>query len=58
MKKSPNAAQDLREAIEGGEDREADEAMGSTDCPHSCYVEPDGTCPHGYESAALTMGMI
>lgn len=32
--------------------------MGQTDCPDECEVEPDGHCPHGYESAALTLGVI
>ena len=34
------------------------EMMGETDCPEGCSVEPDGTCPHGYESAGLTAGVI
>lgn len=59
---SPNAWEDLNEAIESGEltpfDLEADHAMGQTDCPDGCVVEPDGHCPHGYESAALTGGII
>lgn len=56
IKQSPEAANDLMEAVmEGGD---ADEAMGATDCPEGCYVEPDGTCYHGYRSAALTLGVI
>ncbi len=59
---SPRAWEDLSAAIEDGEltpfDLEADDAMGATDCPHGCSVEPDGHCGHGYESAALTGGII
>jgi hypothetical protein len=58
MKRSPNAADDLMEAAQSGEDDEAEDLMGTTDCPHGCYVEPDGVCPHDYESAARTAGVI
>jgi hypothetical protein len=27
-------------------------------CPHSCWVEPDGTCTHGHPSWLLKLGMI
>jgi hypothetical protein len=27
-------------------------------CPHHCWVEPDGTCPHGHPSWLLRMGLI
>jgi len=27
-------------------------------CPHHCWVEPDGTCPHGHPSWLLKMGLI
>lgn len=27
-------------------------------CPHGCWVEPDGTCPHGHKSWLLVMGLI
>lgn len=27
-------------------------------CPHSCWVEPDGRCPHGHPSWLLKLGMI
>lgn len=37
---------------------EIDDIMGATDCEEGCVVEPDGHCPHGYESAALTLGVI
>lgn len=57
MRKSPGAAFDLRDLIK--EDPvAAEEQMGKTDCEHGCWVEPDGTCPHGFESAALTLGVI
>ena len=61
MPKSPEAAKKLIAAIEGGMtpfDYDADEMMGATDCPNGCTVEPDGTCPHGFESAALTANII
>lgn len=62
MKPSPESAKELSEAIESGEitpfDYEADDMMGQTDCPEGCSVEPDGRCPHGYLSAALTLGVI
>jgi hypothetical protein len=32
--------------------------LGKTDCPEGCIVEPDGVCPHGYESAGLTAGLV
>jgi hypothetical protein len=54
--KSPNAAADLIDLIEGGV--YVDEEQGYTDCPEGCIVEPDGICSHGYESAALTAGVI
>jgi hypothetical protein len=58
--KSPQAAEELRAAIQDPEQRESDayELMGQTDCPQGCLVEPDGTCPHGWESAGLTAGLI
>lgn len=54
--KSPNAAADLALVASRGESGE--DEMGRTDCPDGCVVEPDGVCPHGYESAALTLGVI
>lgn len=48
---SPIAAQELL-------DEPNEDAMGTTDCPEGCYVEPDGHCPHGYASAGLTAGLI
>jgi len=29
-----------------------------TRCLEGCEVEPDGTCPHGYDSILLEMGLI
>lgn len=61
MTASPQAAASLTKAIGEGLthfDYEADDAMGATDCPEGCVVEPDGHCPHGYMSAALTAGLI
>ena len=57
--KSPEAASELSVAIADGlELGELDEMQGQTDCPEGCTVEPDGRCPHGYESAGLTAGVI
>lgn len=59
--RSPAASIILRAVTEDGAsmfDIDADDLMGDTDCPDGCNVEPDGTCPHGYESAALTLGVI
>jgi len=58
MQTSPIAASWLRHAIANGDHDEAEQAMGSTDCPNGCEVEPDGTCPHGYVSAGKSAGMI
>ena len=27
-------------------------------CTEGCYVEPDGTCPHGNPSLLLALGLI
>ena len=27
-------------------------------CPHGCWVEPDGTCPHGKPSWLIVLGLI
>lgn len=62
MRRSPDAASELIDAIEGGEitatSYEADDYMGATDCPEGCQVEPDGYCSHDYMSAALSAGII
>lgn len=34
------------------------EDLGETRCPEGCRVEPDGTCPHGYRSRGLRLGMV
>lgn len=59
-KPSPDAARELKVfcADHSPFDDEADYMMGQTDCEEGCTVEPDGVCPHGYESAALTLGII
>ena len=35
-----------------------EDAMGETDCPNGCTVEPDGICPHNWLSAGRTAGVI
>ena len=52
---SPKAAAYL---LECDDYDEMEDAMGETDCPEGCYVEPDGICPHGFKSAGLTAGVI
>ena len=27
-------------------------------CPYGCWVEPDGTCPHGHPSWLIVMGLV
>ncbi len=34
------------------------EGLAPTECPEGCIVEPDGICPHGYESVLLELGLI
>lgn len=60
MKPSPNMADELSEWMEDSTpfDADADYYMGQTDCDDGCVVEPDGCCPHGFKSAALTLGVI
>lgn len=62
MKTSPEAAKRLLDAITSGDispfGMDADDLMGETDCPEGCFVEPDGYCPHGYQSAGLSAGVI
>jgi len=31
---------------------------GGCEATDGCWVEPDGTCPHGYKSWLLVLGMI
>jgi hypothetical protein len=54
---SPRAVRELELAIDDGE-TDVDELLGTTDCEHGCFVEPDGTCAHGWRSAALSAGLI
>ncbi len=35
-----------------------DEGFSPTKCPAGCPVEPDGVCPHGYQSVAMEYGFI
>jgi len=60
LKRSPKAAQALVDAM--GDTMmsfsEVDDAQGETDCPDGCFVEPDGVCPHGWLSAARTLGIV
>ena len=35
-----------------------DEGWSPTRCPTGCVVEPDGVCPHGFQSVALELGLI
>lgn len=58
MKSSPQAARELLEIVGEGDFSEAEDLMGQTDCPEGCYVEPDGTCPHGWRSAGLSAGIL
>jgi hypothetical protein len=54
--KSPKAAREIVDCCEKGADlSDLEEMMGYTDCPEGCFVEPDGTCTHGYVSAMLTL---
>lgn len=35
-----------------------DEGWFPTKCSEGCVVEPDGKCPHGFQSIALELGLI
>lgn len=35
-----------------------DTGRSPTRCPEGCIVEPDGVCPHGFESILLEAGLI
>ncbi len=35
-----------------------DEGWSPTKCPSGCVVEPDGVCPHSFQSVALELGLI
>ena len=60
LKPSPNAARGLIATL--GDTMmsfsEVEDSQCETDCPHGCYVEPDGYCSHGWLSAARTAGVI
>jgi hypothetical protein len=60
VKPSPKAARVLVESIHDDELTfdDGDALLGATDCREGCVVEPDGECPHGYESAALTAQLV
>lgn len=61
LKNSPDACKRLLLLVADNSDatlNDWDDAMGETDCPEGCYVEPDGYCSHGFKSAALTAGVI
>jgi hypothetical protein len=54
-------------ALENGFDLDTEEDMVSlvltasvvpACCSDGCMVEPDGTCPHGFPSILLSMGMM
>ena len=34
------------------------EAQGGCEATDGCWVEPDGTCPHGYPSWLIVLGLI
>jgi hypothetical protein len=57
-KDSPSAAGQLGDAAASDSWDLVEELLGATDRPHGCSIESDGVCPHGWRSAALTMGMI
>ena len=49
---------ELLAALKDGDLNGAEDAMGQTNCPEGCYVEPDGHCCHGFKSLGLLMGLI
>jgi hypothetical protein len=55
---SDEVARRINEACEDDNRDDVGELLGETDCPHGCHVEPEGRCPHGWLSAALTAGVI
>ena len=51
--------EELIEAIEADEDWVRIMLMDSVqEAADGCRVEPDGTCPHGYRSPAILLGII
>ena len=57
-RESDRAARRIEEAAEEDSWDVVEELLGETDCPDGCTVEPDGCCPHGWKSGALTAGVI
>lgn len=57
-RESDEAGRRLEEAAEDDSWDVVEELFGETDCPHGCYIEPDGRCAHGWLSAALSAGLI
>lgn len=58
---SPDASSWLLDLIASGADPfsyDAEQAMGETDCPDGCTTDPDGYCPHGFESAAVSAEIL
>lgn len=50
----------VHEALENA-DMELEDCEDSTVpacCSEGCWVEPDGTCEHGFKSVLLEMGLI
>lgn len=59
LKNSPDASARLLQIVDDeGSLADFDDALGETDCPNGCVVEPDGYCPHGWKSAGLSAGLI
>ena len=55
---SESVARRIEEAAEDDSWDVVEELMGETDCPSGCYVEPDGTCAHGWRSGGLSAGIV
>lgn len=53
---SPVAAEILKAAREASDPR-AEKLARKTDCAAGCKIDLNGTCPHGYRSAARTLYM-
>ena len=58
MPASPEVAAELLAAVANGDFIASDDLQGKTDCPDGCVVEPDGRCPHGWASAAISAGAM
>jgi hypothetical protein len=57
LRESEAVAHEIGNAAAADSWDEIEELLHQTDCPHGCYVEPDGFCPHGWKSGALSAGM-